>query len=93
MALSKHHQTLLVADGESSRSDYLNRIARLKESVNGSNIKADIVSSTKHGLVGQHDESPAYVETDVVSRFATALAEAKAAGYNQLVFSADPQAS
>ncbi len=92
MGISKSHQTLLVEDGESTRSDYLNRIKRLKESVNGDNIKADIAVSTKAG-VHAPGESVAVSNADVVERFRVALAEAKAAGYNQLIFSADPQAS
>lgn len=88
--LSKNHQTLVVADGVSDRAEYANRINRLKQSVGGDNIKVDIAVATPSGLVPDGAPAPAQ-SADPVDQFAQALAVARELGYNQLVFSVDPQ--
>ena len=86
--IHKEHRTLLVADGAGT-GDYENRIKRLKESVNGTNIKCDLAVSTPTGdIVPDNGVTISVTELDVVERFRKALNEAKEAGYTQLLFSA-----
>lgn len=88
--INKTHRTLLVADGESDNGVYAERINRLRESVNGENIKVDEAVATKHGIVAPHEAATAG-SVDLVEQFRQALAKAKELGYDQLVFSADPR--
>lgn len=88
--MHKNHRTLLVADGESDSATYAERINRLKESVNGDNIKVDQAIATKAGVFAE-GQAPAVSSADPVEQFRQALAKAKELGYDQLVFSADPR--
>ena len=89
MSLNKVHRTLLVKDGESENPTYEERFGRLRQSVGGDNIKVDIAVATKSGVVAEGAAQSSYT-ADPVEQFRQALLTAKELGYDQVVFSADP---